>query len=130
MIKIVKILPGSEMVLTSLKPTVVMVITVIYRDSKKFHLSMTIYPVVPINNTATRIVIALIIFLILRGKILLSNFIIKVLRKRRKGLVAPFSVSFLVGIWGDDSPGKMYALGEIYAPGDELTASTVNSLKF
>jgi hypothetical protein len=112
MIKIVKILPDSETVLTSRKPTVVMVITVIYRDSKKFHLSMRIYPMVPINNMSTRMVIALITILKLKGKILLSALGIKVLRKRRKGLVAPFSVSFLVGLWGDYSPREIYAPGE------------------
>ena len=38
---------------TSLNPTVVMVVTVMYRASKKPQPSMTTYPVVPTTNTVT-----------------------------------------------------------------------------
>ncbi|MBP1742986.1 MAG: hypothetical protein H6Q48_5279 [Deltaproteobacteria bacterium] len=53
--KIVNTIPAGDMGPISLYPTVVMVITVMYRESRRLHFSMSMYPVVPSERTTSRI---------------------------------------------------------------------------
>jgi hypothetical protein len=53
--KIVKIIPAGDMGPISLYPTVVIVITVMYRESRRLHFSISMYPAVPNERTTNRI---------------------------------------------------------------------------